>query len=251
MINIIADMHCHTIASTHAFSTVLENITYGKKRGLKCIAITDHAPGITDAPHIWHFSNLNVIPRIVEDMLVLRGAEVDILDDRGRIDLDEDTLKTLDWVNASFHAPSCPPRDEAYHTDAYLHIAQNPYVDVIAHSGTEKFPYDYEKGIKAFKEYGKLVELNNGSFRVRAGAKKNCIEIAQLCKKYEVPVLVNSDAHFALSVGAVDQVLQMLEEIGFPERLVLNADEERFFGYIKEKKNIDFYELLRAEHAGE
>ena len=39
--------------------------------------------------------------------------------------------------------------------------------------------------------------------------------------------------------------LSMLEEIGFPERLILNTDEERFFGYIKEKKNIDFYKMLQ------
>jgi len=239
MIQIIADLHCHTIASTHAYSTVLENITYAKKKGLRCIAITDHASGITDAPHFWHFANIDVIPRVVEDIVVLRGAEVNILDNNGSIDLSEDTLRGLDWVNASFHVPTCAPRDVAYHTEAYLNIAKNPYVDVIAHSGTECFAYDYEKGIKAFKEYGKIVEFNNASFRIRAGGRKNCIEIAKLCKKYEVPAVVNSDAHFATSVGEFGLVLQMLEEIDFPEKLILNADEERFFGYIKEKKNID------------
>lgn len=243
--NIIADTHCHSIASDHAYSTVLENVTYAKKRGLKCIAITDHSPGITDGPHYWHFLNMKVIPRIVDGLLVLRGAEVDILNDEGKIDLDSNALNVLDWVNASFHAPACKPRDEAYHTRAYLNIAQNPKVDVIAHSGTDSFKYDYETCIKAFKEYGKLVEFNNGSFLVRAGASKNCTEIAKLCKKYEVPVIVNSDAHFALSIGEVSRVLQMLQEIDFPERLIINADEERFFGYIKEKKNIDYYELMK------
>ena len=245
MKQIIADMHCHTIASTHAYSTVLENVAYAKKHGLKCIAITDHAPGITDAPHYWHFLNLKSIPRLIDGILVLRGAEVNILDDHGNIDLDENALQCLDWVNASFHVPTCAPQNEAYHTRAYLNIAQNPYIDVIAHSGTEAFQYDYEKGIKAFKEYNKIVELNNASFQIRAGAKKNCIEIAKLCKKWEVPVVVDSDAHFAMSVGVVDHVLQMLEEINFPETLILNHDEERFFGYIKERKNIDFYELLK------
>lgn len=239
---IIADLHTHTVASTHAYSTVLENITYAKKRGLKCIAITDHAVGITDAPHIWHFSNLNAIPRVVEGIVVLRGAEVNILDDEGHVDLDEKVLSGLDWVNASFHAPTCAPRDVAYHTRAYLKLAQNPHIDLIAHSGTESFRYDYEAGIKAFKEYGKLVEINSASGRTRAGGKKNCIEIAKLCKKYEVPVVLNSDAHFATAVGQMEELVQMLEELDFPEKLVLNADEERLFGYIKEKKNIDLFE---------
>ena len=242
---IIADTHCHTIASDHAYSTVLENVAYAEKRGLKCIAITDHAPGITDGPHYWHFLNLKVIPRIINGLLLLRGAEVNILDDKGTVDLDETALNALDWVNASFHVPSCPPQDEAYHTRAYLNLAKNPKIDVIAHSGTECFRYDYETGVKAFKEYGKLVEFNNSSFGIRAGAGKNCTEIAKLCKKYDVPVIVSSDAHFALSVGEAGHVLEMLDEIGFPEELVLNADEERFFGYIKEKKNIDYYELIK------
>ena len=246
MKQIIADMHCHTIASTHAYSTVLENVAYAKKQGLKCIAITDHAPGITDAPHYWHFLNLKIIPRMIDDLLVLRGAEVNILDDQGNIDLDENALRCLDWVNASFHTPSCAPQNQEYHTRAYLNIARNPYIDVIAHSGTEAFQYDYEKGLKAFKEYGKIVELNNASFRIREGARKNCTEIAKLCKKWEIPVVVDSDAHFAMAVGVVDQVMEMLQEIDFPENLILNLDEACFFGYIKERKNIDFYELLKS-----
>ena len=241
----IADTHCHTIASDHAYSTALENIRCGRENGMKCVAITDHAPGVTDSPHYWHFWNITHIPRIVEGVLVLRGAEVNIMDDKGTIDLDDTAISRLDWIIASFHAPACPPQDLAYHTRAYLNIAKTPCIDVIGHSGTELFRYDYEQGVKAFKEYGKIVEINNASFGLREGAKKNCAEIARLCKKYEVPVIVDSDAHFATKVGKVDPALEMLEEIDFPERLILNADEERFFGYIKGKKNIDFYKLLK------
>ena len=242
---IIADTHCHTIASDHAYSTVLENIAHAEKQGLKCIAITDHAPSVTDGPHFWHFANLGAIPRIVHGLLVLRGVEADILNDSGEIDMDERDLRGLDWVNASMHGSVLTPRDEAYHTRAYLKLAQNPNVDVIAHSGTECYRYDYEAGIKVFKEYEKLVEFNNHYIGQSAGSRKNYTEIARYCKKYEVPVVISSDAHFALSVGEADNAVELLEEIGFPERLVLNADEERFFGYIKEKKNIDYYGLIK------
>ena len=49
---IIADTHTHTIASTHAYSTLLENVGYAKKAGLRAIAITDHGPAMPDAPHM-------------------------------------------------------------------------------------------------------------------------------------------------------------------------------------------------------
>lgn len=39
---IIAVTHVHTIASEHAFSTVLENYAAAKKKGLRFLAFTDH-----------------------------------------------------------------------------------------------------------------------------------------------------------------------------------------------------------------
>ena len=49
------DMHTHTIASTHAYSTITENCQWAEKYGMKGIAMTDHAMKLPDSPHIWHF----------------------------------------------------------------------------------------------------------------------------------------------------------------------------------------------------
>ena len=49
------DMHTHTIASTHAYSTITENCEWAAKYGMKGIAMTDHAMNMPDSPHIWHF----------------------------------------------------------------------------------------------------------------------------------------------------------------------------------------------------
>ena len=53
--------------------------------------------------------------------------------------------------------------------------------------------------------------------------------------KYGVPVVVSSDAHFAGCVGDFDEAVRMLEEIRFPEELVLNADSERFSAFAATK----------------
>lgn len=238
--NIIADTHTHTIASTHAYSTLLENIAAAKQAGLLALGMTDHGCAMPDAPHIWHFDNLRQIPRILDGVCVLRGVEANISDYQGGLDLDNVRLSQMDWVVASMHAPVLKPGRMEDHTSAYLGVAQNPYVDVIGHSGTQAFLYDYETVLKVFKECGKLVELNEGSLRVRQASQRNCVEIAKLCKKWEVPVVINSDSHFSVHIGKFPHTLRMLEEIGFPERLVLNADADRFFGYIKEKRGIDF-----------
>ena len=46
------DTHTHTLASTHAFGTILENTAAAKEMGLEMICMTDHTPALPDAPHI-------------------------------------------------------------------------------------------------------------------------------------------------------------------------------------------------------
>jgi putative hydrolase len=238
---IIADMHVHSTASFHAYSTILENISYAAKMGLKAMATTDHGPLLPDAPHEWFFHNIRALPREIDGVKLVRGIEGNIVDLEGNLDLPNWALERLDWVIASFHGDVIQPSNIENHTKAYINIAKNPDVDAIGHSGQEAYKYEYEKAIKVFKEYGKIVELNELSFIGRPGSTVNCVEIAKLCKKYEVTVVVNSDSHFATHIGKFPKVLKMLDEIDFPEKLVLNANEENFFDYFK-KKGIEFNE---------
>ena len=60
------DTHAHTLASTHAYSTIHDYIAEAKRKGIIIFAITDHGPEMADAPHAWHFINQRVIPRIVD-----------------------------------------------------------------------------------------------------------------------------------------------------------------------------------------
>lgn len=235
--NIIADTHTHTLASTHAFSTIIENAEAASLAGLKYMAVTDHSPDMPDSPHMWHFLNLKMLPDEIKGVRILRGVEANIINNAGALDMPKDVLETLEWVVASFHAPAVRyPMSIEDVTSAYLEIAKNPYVDVIGHSGTHKFGYDYDKVIPIFKENNKLIEINDNSFMVRNSSKRNCFEIAKLCKKYGASIIVNSDAHFAYGVGKVDKALNFLAEIDFPEELVINSSIERFEEYLDLRK---------------
>lgn len=225
----IAETHCHTVASSHAYSTVLENIAYAKKAGMCALALTEHCPQMPDAPYPWFFDNLLRMDRVVEEMIILRGAEADIISRDGEIDLAQRLLERMDWVIASFHFPLGEDATQKDYTSAYIGVAKNPHIHVIGHCGTEAYRFDYERGVKAFKEYGKIVEINAHSFTIRKGAAKNCVEIAKLCKQYRVPVVVSADAHFAPEIGRVGPSLELLAEIDFPQELILNIDKDRFF----------------------
>ena len=149
-------------------------------------------------------------------------------------------LKKLDLVIASMHTLCLQPMNKAAHTSAWLHICDNPYVDVLGHTGDERYAFDHEVVIKRCRETRKVIEINAHSFDARPGSNRNCRAIARLCMQYGVPVLVSSDSHFASTIGDFAPAIAMLEEIGFPEELVLNASYERLSAWLAMKTGREF-----------
>lgn len=242
---IIADMHTHTNVTTHAYSSLVEMAQGAKRAGLEAICITNHGPAMPDAPHEWHFYNLAIVPRVIDGVIVLRGIENNIMPPLGGVDpMDFFCYQTMEYVLASFHRECFPNGNDEVYTMALENILRNPYVTTLGHMGNPAFHFDYERIISQCNEYGKIVEINNNSVRVRRGSEQNCIELARLCKKYEVPVMVSTDAHIDTMVGKFDHALAMLEKAEFPEELVINADHDRFWNYMQKIRGLDYQTLL-------
>ena len=232
---IVADLHTHTIASVHAYATALEMITEASDIGLYGFAITDHGDTMHNFPHPYYFMNLHAIPKVMKGVRVLKGIEANILDRKGTLDADESILASLDICVASLHMPTFFDKVSVKScTEAYLNIAENPYVNIIAHSGSPYFKYDYETVIKRFAQCGKVVEINNASIKHKPEYYPNCVEIAKLCMKYDCRVAVDTDAHFVTHLGRADEAIKMLESIDFPEELVVNASVQNFEKYLEE-----------------
>lgn len=234
---IIADTHTHTIASTHAFSTAQEMIKSASEKGLYAIVLTDHGYNMPGSPKEgeWFFECLGAIPAYMYGVRVLKGVEANVSDYFGGLDIPEDTLKKLEWVVASMHTLTIEGEATIEScTNAWLSIAENPYVNVIGHSGTPCFKYDYERVIPVFGKNGKLVEINNNTFKNRKSSAKNCVEIAKICKKTNTRIIVNSDAHFSTAVGELDDAIKMLKDIDFSKSLIVNSSVENFKAYLKE-----------------
>lgn len=232
---IIADLHTHTVASTHGFSTVKEIADEAARKGLSAVAITDHTPASTDGPHVWHFHNLHkAIPREINGVRIIYGAESSIIDYEGNIDFPHEECASLDWIIASFHKDMLKPGSFEEHTNMYLKLAENDDIDVIGHCATVVCPFDYEKCLKKFKEYGRLVEINESTILWK-NTRENYREIIRICKKYEIPVVINTDAHFCTIVGDAAESLALAKELDLPERLVVNADWDRLYEYIQSR----------------
>ena len=54
----------------------------------------------------------------------------------------------------------------------------------------------------------------------------------ELCRQYQVPVILDSDAHCEADVGNHARALALLKELDFPEELVVNSSLERAAEYI-------------------
>ncbi|NLJ30766.1 MAG: phosphatase, partial [Clostridiales bacterium] len=238
--NIIADTHLHTLASTHAYSSLQEMIHAAALKKLYVVAVTDHGVSMPGSPRQWYFHNMTVIPRRVEGVVVLRGQETNVVDYDGNIDLETECEGDLDWIVASIHDVCMPEENPTMEqvTNLWLRVAADPRVNVIGHSGSKTYQYDYETVIPEFGRQGKLVEVNEGTFRSRAKSVPNCVEIMKCCKKHGVPIVVNSDSHFSTQVGCFEKSLRLLEEVGFPEELVINSSVERFNAYLKKHTRV-------------
>lgn len=232
---LVADTHFHTIASGHAYSTLQEFAGEASKKGLELIAITDHGPAFPNTTNELYFLNLGVIPKEINEVRILKGCEANIVDLKGNVDLPERILKRLDLVIASFHRAILKPGSKNENTKALLKIIKNPYIDIIGHPGNPNFPIDCEKIVKAAKEYGKIIEINNSSFETRKGSKENCTNIACLAKEYNVLVTTASDAHYSSHIGSFDNVIQILKSVDMPEKLVITTSKEKILEYLKSK----------------
>lgn len=231
---ILIDLHNHTVASGHAYSTALEIAKEAGKKGMKYIAITDHGPSIEGGPNLMHVYNLRILPNKLYDVEVLKGTEANVLNQDGELDVPDELLKELDIVLAGFHEGPIEAGSREDNTRTICNVMENEYVDVIVHPGNPRFPIYMEEVVLKAKRMKKLIEINNSSFLTsRIGSRDNCYEIALLCKKHCVPVVVNSDSHFAMDVGNLEEGIKLLNEINMPMHLVINSCVEGFENYMR------------------
>ena len=221
---ILADLHVHTLASGHAYSTIDEIAKAAATKGLEAVAITDHGPSMPGGPHPYYFGNMRVLPPEIHGVQILRGSEVNILDENGTLDLDEYYLQRLDIVLAGLHNVCMEPLCRERNTQALVRALHNPYVDIIVHPGNPEFPIDMEAVVSTAQQQNKALEINNSSFLVRAGSSEPCKEIAHLARKHGMFVSISSDAHFSHDVGGLDTAVQVALDAGIPAENILNLN---------------------------
>jgi len=241
-VKFVLDVHVHTVNSGHAYSTVSENAAHAAKIGLPFIGISDHAPAMPGGAHLYSFTNLWSLPDVIHGVRVLKGAECNILNTDGELDLTADLLAKMEFVIASFHRGTFTPADRDTHTRAAIAAMENnPDMHILGHPGDCFFEIDVEDVVETAARTRTIIEINNqslnpGSYRFNGNG--TVMKILKLCKKLGVPVLASSDAHFCTYVGGLERAKELILAAGLEEEQVLNTSAESFLAAIQRKKEL-------------
>jgi putative hydrolase len=234
-LKIQADLHTHTIGSGHGYSSIEEMARVARKKGIRMLGMTDHAPAMPGAAHEYYFYNLRAIPDYINGVRICKGTEANIINLKGKLDLPAEYLASYDIVIASAHIIATPDKlTKKQITAMYLKLMENPNVDILGHIENPQFEMDYKTVIGAAKETGKIIEINNASFTIaRHGSFNNCLEIMKHLKENKMLTVINSDAHFSDRVGKVDRAMEVALEQGIKKEQILNLDYRRTAAYFK------------------
>ena len=232
---VLIDAHTHTVASGHAYSSLQEMARAAAEKGVQYLGITEHGPSIEGTCPLLYFKNMFVVPREMYGVRLLMGCEVNILDTEGHLDLNEEYLNRLDIGIAGIHAVCWKGGTKEENTRAMLNVIRHPKIHIISHPGDGSAELDFEQLVIAAKEAHTLLEINNHSLapeRKKQVAWDNNRELLRLCKQHHVPLILGSDAHISFQIADYSRILPLLEEIDFPDELVMNYWPEQFFSYL-------------------
>ena len=221
--------------SGHAFSTLQEMAQRAGELHLDILGITEHGPGIPGTCAPIYFRNLHVVPRQMYGVRLMLGAELNILDTEGHLDLDEHYYQMMDIRIAGIHSLCWNGGTREENTHGMVTAIRNPWTQIISHPGDGTADLDFKPIVQAAGETHTLLEINSSSLnpvRHKESARANNLEILRMCKKEGIPVILGSDAHISFSIADYQYALPLLDETSFPEELIMNDKTEWFLEYI-------------------
>jgi DNA polymerase (family X) len=192
------DLHCHS-TWTDGRASIEEMAKYARASGLEYFALTDHSQrlamihGLDPVRLREQWGEIDATAKRLPGIKILRGIEVDVLDD-GTLDLPDDVLAELDWVVASVHSKLDMEPDAM--TRRMVHAIRNRNVDVIGHPTGRMLGhraasgFDMAEVMRVAREEGCALEVNSQSDRL------DLTDIGCLAARDAgVKLVISSDAH--------------------------------------------------------
>jgi DNA polymerase (family 10) len=219
-------MHCHTTWSDGRAS-VREMAEAAIARGYEYLAICDHTRGVQVVPGLdaddlrRQAAEIEAVNEALRPFRVLRGIECDIRPD-GRLDLPDDILAELDWVQVSLHAGQRAARADI--TARVVHAMHHPAARCLSHPKGRIIGHraenalDLDRTFAAALETGVALEVNGLTSRLdlSAGHVREALAAG-------VRLTCASDAHSAAGLGSLTNAVHTARRGGAPASAVVNT----------------------------
>jgi len=198
------DLHVHTTWSDGKAS-VLEMGDGARARGYEYVAICDHTPNVTVVPGLdadalrRQADEIAAANEVLAPFRILRGAECDIRRD-GTLDLPDDVLAELEWVQLSLHAGQRAPRREI--TARVVEAMRHPAVGCLSHPTGRLIGHrpenalDLERVFEVALETGVALEVNGLAPRLDLSGEHVREALAA-----GVAIVCSTDAHSVAGLG--------------------------------------------------
>jgi len=243
---ILGDYHTHTILSCgnnekrrHAKGTIEENVLVAIEKGIKTIGISEHGfrhsfYGLSKKNALKERAEIDRLNKKYPEIKILMGMECNILDDKGRIDMEEDLLEIFDYVLAGYHYGSKPTSlknlfhhidnlitggkfSKDYNTRSVINVMKNNKVMYITHPG-DKGEIDIKKVAEVAVQTGTGLEINGHHNRLSA-------DMIREIKDMDIKFYIGSDAHAPQNVGNFDKAMVIVRDAGLDLDRILNIEE--------------------------
>lgn len=196
--DIRGDLQMHTTGSD-GDASLEEMARAALDRGYEYVAITDHSPNVAVAQGLdagalaQQIDDIDRLNDELDDILILKAIEVDILED-GSLDLPDEILARLDLCICSVH--SYFDLSQEKQTERIIRAMDNPYFNILAHpTGRrigERAAYDLnlERVMEAALERGCFLEINAHPERLDLDDVQS-----KMAKDMGLKLAINTDAH--------------------------------------------------------
>lgn len=244
MYNIKIDPITYTLLDIDAYSTILENIREAEIKALSSVGIAVHDEsylrGNANMGGLSRFNGLLSLNNKIENIKFYKVLSATIKGiNRMDIDVSVDLINSSDYSLISYNKKSMlgiSPTLEGL-TNTFLLIINNSNILAIDSLYEKDVEVDLEKVVAAAKLKNKAIVFLNRTLDLSDSTiYKKAYRLAELCKKYNCPIMVASGAKFSTEVGIFDNIYSIFNDVNIPENLIVNKNESTFNEYLSNFK---------------
>lgn len=214
---------------------------YCRDQGYQYLGITDHSRSsvIANGMEVYRIRQQHEeIERLNQEIApfrILKGIECDILSD-GKLDYEEEVLKTFDFIVISVHNNLNMTREQA--TNRIIRAIENPYTTILGHPTgrlllqREGYPIDHQAVIDACAQNQVVIEINANPRRLDLDWRW-----LDYAREKQVMISINPDAHAIKSVSDIQYGVYIANKgLLEPENILNCLNLDQLIDYFDQKK---------------